>query len=122
MRKPFDDGGFSNAGFADQHRIVLAPTTEDLQDSLNFIGTTDHGIQLTFLGQLSQITAEFIESRSIALRSRSRGADFRRNVTVNCRAVNRFAPKTAEDFSPYPFFFTKKAEEKMLAADVVVAK
>ena len=39
--KSFDDGGFPNTGFSDQYRIILAPATEDLQDTLNLIGSID---------------------------------------------------------------------------------
>src|SRR5690606_1570621 len=66
------DGGFPNTRFTDEARVVFRPTRQDLDHSLNFLVTADHGIQFAFTGEFSQIATELIKRRSLA-RTRSLG-------------------------------------------------
>lgn len=46
LSKPFDDRRLADACFAEQHGIVLGPSTEHLDGSLNFALAPNHRIQL----------------------------------------------------------------------------
>ena len=61
MRQPFDNGGFSDARFTDEHRIVLGSAGQDLNHTPDFFVATDDGIQLALPGQSSQVAAIFFQ-------------------------------------------------------------
>ena len=44
LGEAFDDGGLADAGFAEQHRIVLGAAAEDLDDALDFVLAADDRI------------------------------------------------------------------------------
>ena len=46
LRQAFDDRGLADAGFAEQHRIVLGAAAEDLDDALDFVLPADDRIEL----------------------------------------------------------------------------
>ncbi len=48
----------------------------------------------------------------LLLRSRSRGADFRRKVTVSCRAVSRLAPRLRRILPPIPSSSRKRPRSR----------
>ena len=53
--QPFDDGGLSDAGFADEYRVVLSPTGQDMDCSFHFFGAPDEGIDAAGSGFGAQI-------------------------------------------------------------------
>ena len=55
LRQAFDDGGLSNAGFANQHRIVLRAARQHLHHAPHFLVAADHRIELALLRQLGQV-------------------------------------------------------------------
>ena len=65
--KAFDDGRFSDAGFAGENRIVLAAAREDVDDLANFGVAPQHGIDLLAASQVGQIRGELIERRSFGI-------------------------------------------------------
>src|SRR5580765_7060860 len=65
LRQSFGDGRFADACFADQDRIVLGPAAKHLNHALDFIAPTNYGIELSFLRQLSQITAKCAKCRGL---------------------------------------------------------
>ncbi len=46
QREAFDDRGFTDAGFADQHRIVLRAARQHLNRAADFLVATDDGVKL----------------------------------------------------------------------------
>ena len=58
LRQAFDDGGLADAGFAEQHRIVLRAAAENLDDALDFVLPADDRVQLALLRQFRQVAAE----------------------------------------------------------------
>ena len=50
--EPFDDGGFSDTCFPDQHGIVFGAATKNLNDAFDLIFTANNGIHFPFAGQL----------------------------------------------------------------------
>ncbi len=62
LRQPFNDGGFTHAGVADESRVVLGAPGEDLDDPADLLITPDDRIHLALASQGSQVTAVFFES------------------------------------------------------------
>ena len=60
--QPFDDGGLAHTGLADQHRVVLGPAREHLDDAADLFVAADHRVQLARAGQFGKVTAEFLQS------------------------------------------------------------
>ena len=48
LRESFDDGGLADAGFADQHRIILRASRQNLHHAANFFIAANHRIELRF--------------------------------------------------------------------------
>ncbi len=46
LGESLDDGGFANARFTNQHRIVLGAARPNLNDPANFLVAADHRIEL----------------------------------------------------------------------------
>ena len=61
LRQPFDDGRLADAGLADQHRVVLRPPREDLDDAADLLVAADDRIELALARQLGQIAPVFLE-------------------------------------------------------------
>ena len=62
-----DDGGLAHARLADQHRVVLGATLQDLNDAPDFIITADHRIELALARTLGQIEGVFLQRLALAL-------------------------------------------------------
>ena len=58
LRQTLQDGGLANAGFADQHGIVLGATLQHLNGATNLAIPAYHRVELALLGALSEIYAE----------------------------------------------------------------
>ena len=67
LRQTFDDGGFTDAGFADQHRIVLGAALQYLNGAANFVVAADHRIELALFGTLGQIDGVFLQRLTLFL-------------------------------------------------------
>ena len=63
LRDALDDRGLADAGIADQRRIVLRPTREDLDRLLDLARPPDHRIQLSLAGLNRQITPVLVKRR-----------------------------------------------------------
>nr|AGE14099.1 hypothetical protein Bpseu9_09100 [uncultured prokaryote] len=69
LGQSFDDGGFSDAGFADQHRVVLGSALQDLDDPADFIIPSDDRVQFAEPSPFGEIQGVFLErfARSFAV-------------------------------------------------------
>ena len=52
LREALDDRGLADARFADEHRVVLGPTGQDLDDPLDLLGPPDDGVELALAGEV----------------------------------------------------------------------
>ena len=59
--EPFDDGGLTDAGLADEDRIVLRAAREHLDDAADLPVAADHRIELALARQLGQIATVAFE-------------------------------------------------------------
>jgi hypothetical protein len=55
LRESLRDGRFAHARLADEHGVVLGAAGQDLDDALDFLFTTDDGIQPSLAGKIGQI-------------------------------------------------------------------
>ncbi len=80
LREAFHDGGFSNAGLADQHGIIFRAARENLHDAADFIVAADHRIELAApreFDQVAPVLFEGAEGRFRILRSHAMAAAHR---------------------------------------------
>ena len=68
LRKPFDDCCLSYTRLANQHRVVLATTRQNLDHAANLFVTTNDWIKLAFTRSLGQVLAIFVECLQRVLR------------------------------------------------------
>ena len=61
LRESFDDRGLADAGFADQHRIVLGPARKDLDRAADLVVAPDDRIEFALACQLGQVVRVFRE-------------------------------------------------------------
>jgi hypothetical protein len=61
LGEAFDDGGFADAGFADEDGIVLGAAAEDLDDALQFLIAADERVELGIHGGLGEVAGELGE-------------------------------------------------------------
>ena len=57
LRQALDDRRLAHARLADQHRVVLGPAAEDLDDAADLGVAADHRVHLALAGQLDQVAA-----------------------------------------------------------------
>ncbi len=55
LRQALGDGGFTHAGLADQHRVVLGAPLQDLDGATDLVVTTDDRVDLALFGALGQV-------------------------------------------------------------------
>ena len=67
LGEAFDHGGLADAGFADEHRVVLGAPREDLHDPLDLGDAADAGVELAFFGELGEVAAELVEHLGVLL-------------------------------------------------------
>ncbi len=65
LRETFDDRGLADAGFADEHRIVLRAAAEHLNDALDFVVPADHRIDFAFLREFGEVAAKGAQRRRL---------------------------------------------------------
>ena len=55
LGQTFHDGGLTDTGLADQHRVVLGATAQHLHDASNLVVPTDNWVEFAFAGALGQV-------------------------------------------------------------------
>jgi hypothetical protein len=63
QRQAFGDRRLSDAGFADQGRVVLTPPGQDLDDLLDLALASDHRVDPACACLRSQVAAELVQRR-----------------------------------------------------------
>ena len=62
-----DDGGFADAGFADQYGVVLGAAAEHLDDAANLFVAADDGVELAAAREFGEIFSVLFEGLEFAL-------------------------------------------------------
>ena len=60
-REPFGNRCLADAGFADQHGVILGPAGKDLDGAADFLVAADDRIELAFAGGGRQVAREFLQ-------------------------------------------------------------
>ena len=61
LGEPLDDGGLADAGFADEHRVVLGAAGEHLNHAADFVVSPDDRIELALARELGQVASVALE-------------------------------------------------------------
>ena len=69
LREAFDDGRLSDAGLADEARIVLAAPRENRNDAIDFAVAPDDRIELAFARELGEVAREGGQRRRSAAKA-----------------------------------------------------
>ena len=67
LRQAFDDGGFADAGLADEHGVVLRAAAEHLDGAANLLGTADNRIELALARLLREVLAVLVQGVELRL-------------------------------------------------------
>ena len=72
LRQAFHDGGFADAGLADQHRVVLGAPAQDLDDAADLLVAADHRVELAVARLRGQIGGVLLQRLVVAFGVRAR--------------------------------------------------
>lgn len=61
IANPSTIADFADAGFSDQHGIVLRPSRQNLDHTPDLLVAPDHGVQFSLAGELGQISAILLQ-------------------------------------------------------------
>ena len=120
LGETFDDGGFADARFTDQHRVVLGAAGQNLDDTADLLITADHRVKLSFLRGGGQVGRILFESLVIAFRVRA--GHVRAAADLRQRLAQRFGghPVGFENVSGFVRFARGNGNEQVLGGDELV--
>ena len=127
LGEPFGDGGLADAGFADQHRIVLGAAAENLNDALNLVLAAHHRVELAVGGLLREVAAEFVERGGLggALATAAAAGHFGRFAEHADHLGAHLGQVDAEVLQHpggHAFAFADQAQQEVLGTDVVMSQ
>ena len=126
MGEALGDGGLADAGLADQGRVVLRPSREDLDDPLDLLLAADDGIELSCARGIGEVDPELVDRRGLAgalrLRRRPGGRALRQDADDLVADLVEVDAERLEDAGGDPLALADEAEQQVLRADVVVAE
>ena len=67
LGEAFDDGGLADAGLADQHRVVLGPAREHLDDPADLVVAADDRVELAVARGSGQVAPVLLQCLVLAL-------------------------------------------------------
>ena len=111
QRQAFDDRGLADAGFADQHRIVLGSARQHLNGAAYFLVAADHRIELAVPRGLREIARVFLQCVIGILGGGGiRGAPFAQCIDGRIQILRRDAG-LGENFSGLAVLLQRKREQ-----------
>ncbi len=138
-REPLDDRGLAHTWLANQNRVVLLASCQDLHHSLDLGRTTDRRVERILGGECGEVATEVIERRCLRLLlrlrwHRLRAARLRLGRRAGAgRGLRHLAaeeaerlgacllerdPRIGEHLRGDAFFLAEQAEEQVFGADV----
>ena len=136
LRETLDHGGLAHAGLAHEHGVVLRAAREDLHDPLDLRLAPHAGVELSFGGELRQVSAELVEQlRGLLALARSRPGARARAAAGLALAASPRARQHADDLVAdllgicveieqdargHALVLAHQAQQDVLGADVVV--
>ena len=67
LREALDNRGLADPRLADEHRIVLGPAAEDLDDPADLLVPADDRVELSLVRELGEVPAVALESEVLVL-------------------------------------------------------
>ena len=126
MGEALGDRGLADARLADQGRVVLRPSRQDLDDPLDLLVAADDRVELACSRGVGQVDAELVDGRGLAgalrLRRRAGGRALRQDPDDLVADLVEVDAERLEDTGGDPLALADEAEEQVLRADVVVAE
>jgi hypothetical protein len=140
LGQALDDGGLADAGFADQHRVVLGASGQHLHDPLGLAVPADDGVELLLAGHLREVAAELVEHHRAGggiAAATTRGGPGLLAAGGGAGTRARVAGEQLDDLLAHPgevgaqldqhlgghaLALADEAEQDVLGADVVVAQ
>ena len=121
QRQTLDDRGLADAGFADQHRIVLGAARQHLDGAADFLVAADHRIELAVAGGLRQVARIFLQ-RVIGVfgRGRIRSAALAQRLDGGIEILRRDAG-SFQNLAGLAVLFQRQREQQPLDGDETVA-
>ena len=95
------DRGLADAGLADQHRVVLGPARQHLDDAADLLVAADHRVELALARGLGQVARVFLE-RVVALLGDWRVCAVRPLRMLVDRGVERLRRRRPAGLAPWP--------------------
>ena len=123
MRQPFGNGGLADARIADQGRVVLRPAAQNLNDALNLLRPTDHGVELALPGGRGEVNAHLVNGRGFGPLPAFRpgaAAGLVHHLDDLRADLLQVDAQTFQDAGGDSFTLADQAEQEVLGADVVV--
>ena len=126
LGQPFHYSGFAHARLAQQQRVVLLATRQDLHHALDFFCAANNGIQLAIARFFRKIGAEFLQDallRGLAAKrivARQHGGLPHQVVQHAADVVARHA-QAAQHVKSGSFAFTHNAQQQVLGGNVALA-
>ena len=121
QRQALDDRRLADAGFADQHRIVLGAAREHLDGAADFLVAADHRIELAVARGLRQVAGIFLQ-RVIGVFGGSgiRGAALAQGLDRGIEVLRRHAG-SLENFAGLAVLLQRERKQQPLDGDKNVA-
>ena len=120
LRQTFDDRGLADAGFADQHRVVLGAALQHLDRAADLVVAADHRVELALTRALGQVEGVFLQRLALAfgfLRADGLAAAHRVDRLFQRRARHAMLLEQASGFA----LVVAGRQQKHLAGDELVA-
>ena len=121
QRQALDDGGLADAGFADQHRIVLGAPRQHLDGAADFLVAADHRIELAVARGLGQVAGIFLQ-RIVGVLGRRRvgGAAFAQGFDRRVEVLRR-NPGIGQNLSGVAALVRRQRQQQPFDGDIAVA-
>ena len=120
LREPLGDGGLADAGLADEHRVVLGPARQHLDDAADLVVAADDRVELAPPRRLGEVAPVLLERLVLGLGVRV-GDALRAAHRLERRvdAIGRDAC-LLEQTSGFALGLGAEREQEMLGGDVLV--
>ena len=122
LGETLDNRGLADAGFANQHRVVLGTPTEDLDDAADLFVAANHGVELVALGQLSQIAAILLKSGVGAFGIGAGDTLGTAHLTQGRQQRSAGQPRLLQDALSTAAGMVKQSQQQMFGADIGIAE
>ena len=121
LRESLDDGGLTDTGLANEHRIVLGPALQYLDRAANLIVAADDRIEFALRGALGQVDAVLLERLAVLLGARV--LDFGAASNLLDRLLERLAGGTAglQDSAEFTAVIARGEDEQLAGNELVAA-